>query len=96
VVRLLDQLAAQAQGDEEAAIAVLRRAVFRGEALPPTTPVRPTAVTPSADVAAFWAATAEAYREGRVRDDDLLLDPVYRPLARHKPLAEILSIRRDF
>ena len=98
VVRLLDQLAAQVEGDAATAAAVfaLRRAAYCGEALPPAQPLRPTAVEPSADLPAFWRATEKAYLEGRVRDDDLLLDPVYRPLARHQPLGKLLELRRDF
>lgn len=96
VVRLLDQLAAQAQGPDASAVTALRRAAYCGEALPPSQPMRPTAVAPSADLAAFWEATERAYLEGRVRDDDLLLDPAYRPLSRHRPLAKLLELRRDF
>ena len=96
VVRLLDQLAAQAQGDEAAAIFALRKAAYCGEALPAAKPLRATAVSPSTDLPAFWRATEQAYLEGKVRDDDLLLDPAYRPLAREKPLAALLELRRDF
>jgi hypothetical protein len=96
VVRLLVQLAAQVEGDDAAAIAALRRAAYCGEALPPARPMRPTAVAASSDLPAFWRATEQAYLEGRVRDDDLLLDPAYRPLSRHQPLSKLLAVRRDF
>ena len=96
VVRLLDQLAAQAQGEDATAVHALRRAAYCGEGLPAPQPLRPTAVTPSADLDAFWKATEQAYRDGKVRDDDLLLDVAYRPLSRQQPLVKLLSVRRDF
>ncbi len=97
LLRLLDQLGAQAQGAEQQhRIATVRRAIFSGEALPPTQAPRAPAIAPLPDPAAFWDALEGAYREGRVRDEDLLLEPTYRPLARHRPLADLLKIRRDF
>jgi len=97
LLALLDQLGAQAPDDEsKAAIGALRRAVFGGEAVPPPQPVRPTAVSPQLQLDAFWEATEQAYLHGAVRDEDLLLDPAYRPLARHRPLADMLRVRRDF
>jgi hypothetical protein len=93
---LLDQLVPQAEPQEQAEIAAIRRAVFAGEALPATTPLRTTAVPEQTDVDAAWADLKRAYAEGRVRDDDLLLDPAYRKLARQRPLAELLKIRREF
>jgi hypothetical protein len=70
--------------------------VFGGEALPAPQPVRPTAVQPQPELGAFWQATEQAYLHGAVRDEDLLLDPAYRPLARHRPLVDLLRVRRDF
>jgi len=96
IVRLLDQLTVQAKPEDARAITALRRAVYCGEALPAATPVRPTAVQPDPDASAFWAHTEAAYREGRVRDEDLLLDPAYRTLDRHRPMSDLLHIRRDF
>ena len=94
---LLDQLGDQTRDDQaKSAISALRRAVFGGEALPPSQPVRPTAVSPRPELDAFWDATEDAYQRGTVRDEDLLLDPAYRPLARHRPLADLLRVRRDF
>ena len=93
---LLDQLVPQAAGDEQAEISAIRRAVFSGEALPSSTPLRPTAVPEQPDCDGFFAELARAYAQGAVRDDDLLFDPVYRKLARTRPLAELLRIRREF
>jgi hypothetical protein len=97
LLRLLDQLAEQAPDKTQAdAISQIRRAVFNGDALPATHPVRATAVAPQDDAAGFWSALEGAYREGAVREEDLLLDVAYRPLQKHRPLADILRVRRDF
>ena len=97
LLALLDQLAAQAPDESsKAAINTLRRAVIGGEALPLPQPVRPTAVPPRPELDVFWDATEQAYLNGAVRDEDLLLDPAYRPLARHRPLVDLLRVRRDF
>jgi hypothetical protein len=93
---LLDQLAAQADEDEQRIVAAVRRAVFSGEALPPTHAVRSTLVPDPTDPDAFYAQVEQAYRKGAVRDEDLLLDPSYRKLDRHRPLADLLRIRREF
>jgi hypothetical protein len=42
------------------------------------------------------AALAEAYRQGAVRDEDLLLDPAYAAARRKFSLADILRVRRGF
>lgn len=97
LLALLDQLGEQARDAEDrSAIAALRRAVFGGDSLPPSQPVRATAVPPQQELGAFWNATEAAYLRGAVRDEDLLLDPAYRALSRHRPLADLLRVRRDF
>jgi len=97
LLALLDLLGGQAPDEESRqAIAALRRAVFGGAAVPAPRPLRPTAVQPLPQLEAFWSATEHAYRQGAVRDEDLLLDPAYRPLARIRPLVDLLRIRRDF
>ncbi|MFI5307126.1 MAG: SMI1/KNR4 family protein [Polyangiales bacterium] len=97
LLRLLDRLAAQAEGSEQGRhIGAIRRAVWSGEALPPTRPVRTTAVPAQGDIDAWWTALGQAYRAGKVRDEDLLLDPVYRSLRRQRSFAELLHTRRDF
>jgi hypothetical protein len=97
LLRLLDQLAEQAPDEtQSAAISQIRKAVFSGDALPATHPVRATAVTPQPDMDGFWSALEGAYLKGAVREEDLLLDASYRPLQKHRPLADILRVRRDF
>jgi hypothetical protein len=93
---LLDQLVPQAEPDEQAEIGAIRRAVFNGEAVPPTRPMRATAVPEQDDPDAFWTELERAFTAGKVRDEDLLLDPVYRKLARKRLLTDLLRIRREF
>jgi hypothetical protein len=97
LLRLLDQLAEQAPDDDERGhVTAVRRAIHDRKPLPPTRAPRPTAVPPQPDLAAFRAAIEQAYREGRVRDDELLLDPAYRVLGDPSALAPVLSIARSF
>ena len=49
-----------------------------------------------ADRNAWWRALEAAVQNGSVRDDDLLLDPSYRPLRSHKSFADLLRLRREF
>lgn len=96
IMRLFDQLTEAAEGEEGEHVAAIRRALHHGEVLRPTMPPNPTAVSPHPDPNVFWQKLEKAYREGRVRDDDLLLDPMYQQLDAHRPLKELLRIRRDF
>jgi hypothetical protein len=97
LLRMLDQLGAQTADAEQARhIAEIRRAAWSRQALPPTRRARPTAAKPDADLTTWWTALENAYRKGTVRDDDVLLDPAYRPLRQHRPLADLLRIRREF
>jgi hypothetical protein len=97
LLRLLDQLGAQAQSSaHRAAIMAIRGAVFSGDAMPATHAVRPTAVPAQAQPALWFAALEAAYRQGQVRDEDLVLDPAYRPLRQHRALSDVLCIAREF
>jgi hypothetical protein len=97
LLRLLDLLAAQAGDDEQRQrIAAIRHAAVSGDSLPPTHAMRATVTPPAPDPAVAWAALKSAYRLGAVRDEDLLLDPAYRPLRLHRPFAELLRVRREF
>jgi hypothetical protein len=58
--------------------------------------MRATAVPEQDDADAFWAELERAFTAGKVRDEDLLLDPVYRKLARKRLLSDLLRIRREF
>lgn len=97
LTRWFDQLTEQCSNDaDKAHVSAVRRAVLAGKAPPPTRPIRATAVAPQADQAAWWNEMRVAYNEGRLRDDDLLLDPAYLPLRDKQSFAELLRIRREF
>lgn len=94
-VRLLDQLIEQAEGDDKDHAAEVRRCVVTGEPLPAVLEPRQT-FAPAPDVDEWWASVEQAYAQGRLRDEDLLFDPQLAELAKHKPLSELLRIRREF
>ena len=50
----------------------------------------------SSDVNAWLSALREAYRKGKVRDEDLLLDPSYASLRSKFALADVLREARAF
>lgn len=93
---LLDQLAAQADGEDQTLITSIRRAVWSGAALPPTRPASGLPASAPEDPAQLYAALEAGYRQGTIRDEDLLFDPICQKLARERPLAPLLEIRRDF
>jgi hypothetical protein len=96
LMRLLDQLAAQADGDDLAAIQAVRKAMFTESPMPETRATRATAVPAEANPLKRWNVLEQAYIEGRVRDEDLLLDPAYGGRHADPPLYRLLTIRRDF
>lgn len=96
ILRLLDQLASQAEGPDVAAIHAVRRAMFTESPMPEPRATRATAVPADPNSAKRWAALELAYREGRVRDEDLLLDPAYGGREADPPLHNLLTIRREF
>ena len=97
VLRICDQLAAQAESDREKHhIAAVRRALHAGTPLPTPLLARVSAVPAAADVAAWVSAVKEAYRKGKVRDEDLLLDPSYAPLRTQFALTDVLRTPRAF
>lgn len=97
LARWFDQLSEQCESDADRAhVSAIRRAALAGKTPPPTRPIRETAVAPQTDHAAWWSEMRAAYNEGRLRDDDLLLDPAYQPLSAVHDFAELLRIRREF
>jgi len=96
LMRLLDQLAAQADPAEVPAIQAVRRAMFTESPMPQTRATRATAVPAEPNAKQRWAALETAYREGRVRDEDQLLDPAYGGREADPPLHQLLTIRREF
>jgi hypothetical protein len=97
-LRILDQLTAQALDDDDRAAAkAIRRAVVKGSPPPPPSPPCEAAIEiGDGDPTTLLAAVCEAYREGSLREEDLVLDPRLDPLwTTHDP-ADVLRIRRDF
>jgi hypothetical protein len=97
LLRICDQLAAQADSDRERQhIAAVRHALHTGIAAPTPLLARISAVPVATDLAAWVLAVKEAYRKGKVRDEDLLLDPSYAPLRAQFALTDVLRTPRAF
>lgn len=97
VLRLCDQLLQQADTErEQNHIAAVRDALDAAVPVPPPLLSRVACVPASEDVAAWLTALREAYRKGKVRDEDLLLDPSYAPLRAEFALAGVLREARAF
>lgn len=96
-LRILDQLVAQALDDDDRdAAKAIRLAVVTGEPLPPPSPEQHAPIATEGDPATVFAAACEAYRQGLLRDEDLVLDPRLDILRSGHDPADILRIRRDF
>jgi hypothetical protein len=97
VLRLLDQLAEQSSTPpDKERVKAIRKALFCAAPLPLARPVSDTVVHPRSNKNQWWEALKEAYREGRVRDVDLLLDPAYHALRAERGFAQILRTYRGF
>lgn len=95
-LRLFEQLVAQALDDDDRAAAeAIRDAVVGGAEAPEPDPPQ-EAELEVGEVEATWAAMAQAYKDGLLREDDLLLDPRFGAVAETHDLADVLRIRRDF
>jgi len=98
LTRALEHLRAQSKGPEDAAArdAILAAVESEAREIPPPYPAQETAIPDTGDPASWWAAMVEGYRAGTLRDDDLVLDPVYAPVIAKHDLGDILRMRRDF
>ncbi len=95
--RLLDQLAAQSvETEDKEQVASVRHSLVNHTGLPETRPSRVSVMPAVPNVAQWWAATRQAYANGQVRDEDLLLDPSFEQLRAAHDFRELLRIRRDF
>ncbi len=96
-LRMIDGLIAQALDDEDReATKAIRRAIVKGEATPLPSPPQEAPIEVGDDLDAVFATACDAYRDGSLRDDDLILDPRLDPVwLTHDP-ADVLRIRRDF
>ncbi|HJL17885.1 MAG TPA: SMI1/KNR4 family protein [Sandaracinaceae bacterium LLY-WYZ-13_1] len=96
-LRIVDQLVAQALDDDDrAASEAIRAAMVAGEPVPEPDPPQEADVEVTEDVEASWQGMLEAYRDGLLREDDLLLDPRFRAVAASHDLSDVLRVRRDF
>ncbi len=97
LLRIYDQLTEQCDDeDDKQHVGAVRRAVFARQIPPPPLPLRTTAVPPDPDATRFFSSLKEGYRRGKVRDEDMLLDPVYGVLRKQYDFAEVLRIPRAF
>ncbi len=95
--RLLDQLAGQTvETDDKDRVAAVRRALLHQEQLPLTQPSRASVMPAAPDLARWWATAYQAYVDGQLRDEDLLLDPTFEPLRAAYDFSQLLRIRREF
>lgn len=94
-----EHLKSQSTSEEEArASEAILSAALRGEAsVPAPWPPLPTAVPPlGEDLDTWWTRMNDAYRDGTLRDEDLVLDPAYEPLRARFELVDLLRTRREF
>jgi hypothetical protein len=97
LLRIYDQLTEQTEDESDKQhVAAIRRAVFAGEDPPPPLPLRTTAVPPDPDAARFFESLKQGYLRGKVRDEDMLLDPMYAVLRKTYDFAEVLRLPRGF
>ncbi|MCA9602303.1 MAG: SMI1/KNR4 family protein, partial [Myxococcales bacterium] len=94
----VDELAEQTRDDTERAHVLLVRSALLGKnPMPQPAPPSGGAVIPQAtDAAAAWASAREAYLDGRLRDEHMLLDPSLRALGHPRKFVELLRLRREF
>jgi len=97
-LRILDQLVSQALDEEDrTATLAIRQAIVTGEGpLPPAHPEQDSELELGEDLDAAWALCVQAYTQGTLREDDLLLDPRFTRLGEKYRLADLLRIRRGF
>jgi hypothetical protein len=96
-LRLLDLLAEQVHdADDREQVTGVRRALATGQPLPPSRPSRASVARVFADPERWWADVQQGYAEGRIRDEDVLLDPTFAPIRATRDLGALLRIRREF
>jgi hypothetical protein len=97
LLRLCDQLREQAENERERAHIALVRQALQHDSLPPTAiGARNPAIARAGDTADWISALSEAYRKGKIRDEDLLLDATYAELRSQFALADVLRVARVF
>jgi len=97
-VRILDSLVEQATDEDDHAQAhAVRRAILHDEPTPPPRHFREASILElHADPQQHWDQARQAYIDGALRDDDMLLDATLLALFEGHAPRELLEIRRDF
>ncbi len=104
LARALEHLTACTfDAEDDLARQAIATAVAAGMPIPLPVPAQPHAVSTASavgtegdDATRLWQRLAQAYSEGRLRDDDLALDPSYDGVRAGRDVREILGIRREF
>jgi hypothetical protein len=97
VVRMCEQLRDQAESErEQQHIAAVRHALQAELPAPLPLTARSTGIADEGETSARIAALSEAYRSGKIRDEELLLDPGYARLREQFVLADVLRVPRAF
>jgi hypothetical protein len=95
-LRVIDQLVAQGlDEDDKNAARAIRRALVKGDAIPAASPKHESTMQ-IGDPDHTFAALCSAYRDGTLREEDLVLDPRFGPIRDKHDLGDVLRIRRDF
>lgn len=97
VLRLCDQLIEQTENErEQSHITAVRHAILTQAEAPQPLDPRNHGIAQSGDRARWIKDIGHAYGLGRVRDEDLLLDPGYASLREGFALADVLRVPRAF
>ena len=97
VLRLCDQLMEQSDVEREKQhIAGVRTSILTDAPAPLPFSPRNHGIPPQPDHTLWLKSISDAYGKGKVRDEDLLLDPSYAPLRSGFALADVLRVPRAF
>ena len=97
VLRLCDQLMEQSDVEREKQhIAGVRTSILTDAPAPLPFSPRNHGIPPQPDHTLWLKSISDAYGKGKVRDEDLLLDPSYARLRSGFALADVLRVPRAF
>ena len=98
-VGVLEQLAREADGPEDADTVERIRQGFAADPKPTRPPPRPSQAPPPppphASLDEWWADLQARYLDGSLREEELLTDPVLEPVRRGRDLGDLLRLRRE-
>ncbi|MET0385229.1 MAG: SMI1/KNR4 family protein [Polyangiales bacterium] len=97
LLRMCDHLHGQAESErEQQHIAAVRHALAHDAPAPAPLGARHASIASPGGTGAWITLLGEAYRKGKLRDEDLLLDPTYASLRTQFALADVLRVARVF